>query len=205
MSARRGPKQTAKRTFSAELEEWLESRGKKTIQGLLHEFQEKSFAILCLLLMSIPALPLPTGGVTHVFEIIVMLLALEMIIGRRTPWLPKRALRHELGPATQKKAIPFIVRRVRWFEKHSRHRLSGLLRNRLTLSVLGFVILGFALTAFLSPPFSGLDTVPSLGVVILALGLILEDALLMLAGIVVGAAGVALVIAIGSAAAHFLF
>lgn len=205
MGARRDRMPGAKRTFSAEIEEWLNSRGTKTIQGLLHAFQEKSFAILCLLLMSIPALPLPTGGVTHVFEIIVMLLALEMIIGWRTPWLPKRALRHELGPATQKKAIPFIVRRVRWFEKHSRHRVSGLLRNRLTSSVLGFVILGLALTSFLSPPFSGLDTIPSLGLVILSLGLILEDALLVFVGMVVGAAGVALVIAIGSAAAHFLF
>jgi hypothetical protein len=194
------------RKFSTELEEWLGSSDeKKTIQSLLHAFDEKSFGILFLLLMSIPALPLPTGGVTHVFEIIVMLLALELIVGRRTPWLPKRALRHELGAATQEKAIPFIVRRVRWFEKHSRRRLAGLIRNRLTLSVLGVVVLGLALTAFLAPPFSGLDTVPSLGVVVISLGLILEDALLVLIGAVIGAAGVALVIAIGSAAAHFLF
>ena len=193
------------RAFSTELEEWLEKPGDKTIRGLLRAFEERGFAILFMLLMSIPALPIPTGGVTHVFEVVVMLLALELIVGRRTPWLPKRALRHELGPATQKKAIPFIVRRVRWFEKYSRQRLEGLLENRLTLSVLGVAILGFALTAFLAPPFSGLDTIPSLGAVVLSLGLILGDALMVLVGVLVGVAGVALVIAIGSAAAHFLF
>ena len=193
------------RKFSNELEDWLEQPGKQTIQGLLYAFEERGFAILFLLLMSIPALPIPTGGVTHVFEVVVMLLALELVVGRRTPWLPKRALRHELGPATQKKAIPFIVRRVRWFEKYSRRRLEGVLENRLTLSALGLVILGFALTAFLAPPFSGLDTIPSLGVVVLSLALILGDALMALVGILIGVAGVALVIAIGSAAAHFLF
>ena len=193
------------RKFSTELERWLDAPGTKTIGHLLDAFEEKSFAILFLLLMSIPALPLPTGGVSHVFEVVVMLLSLELVIGRRTPWLPERFLRRELGPAAQKKAIPFIVRRVRWFEKHSRLRLHGLLGHRLTLSVVGLVIFGLALTAFLAPPFSGLDTVPSLGVVVLALGLILEDALLTLIGVVVGAAGLALVVAIGSAAAHFLF
>ena len=192
-------------TFTTELEEWLDSRGKKTIKGLLEAFDEKSFAIVFLLLMSPSALPIPTGGVTHVLEIFTMLLALEMIIGRRTPWLPKRALRHELGPATQKKAIPFLVRRVRWFEKHSKPRFTGLLENRLTLSALGVAILGCALAAFFAPPFSGLDTVPSLGAVVMSLGLILKDALMVGVGLLLGVVGAGLVIALGSAAAHLLF
>jgi hypothetical protein len=191
--------------FSTELESWLESSGKKTVGDLLGAFEEKSFAILFLLLMSPSALPIPTGGVTHVFEIAAMLLALELIVGRRTPWLPKRVLKHELGATTQKKAIPFLVRRVRWFEKYSRRRGAGLLENRLTLSVLGVGVLGFTLGAFFAPPFSGLDTVPSLGIVIVSLGLILEDALMVLVGLVVGLVGAGLVIALGSAAAHLIF
>lgn len=191
--------------FSDELEEWLGAPGKRTIGDLLDAFEEKSFAILFLLLMSIPALPLPTGGVTHVFEVIVMLLSLELIVGRRTPWLPKRWLKRELGPLTQKKAIPFLVRRVRWFERFSHKRLAGLLDNRLTLSALGIVILGYTVAAFFAPPFSFLDTLPALGVVVIALSLILEDALLTLVGLVIGAVGVALVIFVGSAAAHLIF
>jgi hypothetical protein len=40
------------------------------------------------LLLGPSALPLPTGGATHVFEIIAMLLALELIAGRDQIWLP---------------------------------------------------------------------------------------------------------------------
>jgi len=196
---------TATQDFSDELQAWLESPGKKTIGDLARVFEEKGFAILFLLLMCIPALPLPTGGVTHVFEVITMLLALELIVGRRTPWLPQRFLKRELGPATQKKAIPFIVRRIKWFERFSRPRFRRTLDNRLTLSLFGVVILGLAVTAFVAPPFSGLDTLPALGVVVIALSLILEDALVTLIGLAIGAAGVILVIVLGSAAAHLLF
>jgi hypothetical protein len=190
--------------FSEELEQWLRSPGKKTLGDLLDVFDEKSFAIVLLVLMLPSALPIPTGGVTHVFELASMLVALQMVIGRESIWLPQRLLRHELGPVTTDKAIPFIARRVRWFERFSRPRLPGLLRQRAVLSVLGVVILLFAMGAFVALPFSGLDTLPSLGVVVIALSLILEDALVTLIGIVIGATGLALVVALGSAVLHFI-
>jgi hypothetical protein len=51
-------------------------------------FQEKSFAVLFVLLLGVPALPLPTGGATHVFEVIAVLLALQLTAGRNEIWLP---------------------------------------------------------------------------------------------------------------------
>jgi hypothetical protein len=194
----------ANQPFSDELETWLASPGKKTLGDLTQVFEEKSFAIALLLLLFTSALPIPTGGITHVFELIAMLLALEMILGRRTIWLPQRLLRRELGPATQQKAIPFIARRVRWFEGFARPRLAGVLQQRPVLSALGVIVLVFTLGAFLAPPFTGLDTLPSLGVVVIALSLILEDAIVTLIGIAIGSAGLALEVALGSAVLHFL-
>ena len=108
--------------FSDELEAWLRQPGRKTLGELIEVFEEKSFAIALLVLMITPALPVPTGGITHVFELITMLLALQMIVGRRTVWLPRRLLRRGLGPVVTAKAIPFIARRVRWFERFARPR-----------------------------------------------------------------------------------
>ncbi len=192
------------RPFSDDLEGWLETPGEKSIGDLTEVFEEKSFAIALLLLMITAALPVPTGGITHVFELITMLLALEMIFGRRTIWLPTRVLRRELGPATTKKAIPFIARRVRWFERFARPRFARVLEQRVILSALGVVILLLTVGAFVAPPFSGLDTLPALGVVVIALSLILEDAVVTIVGIAIGVAGVALEIALGSAILHFL-
>jgi len=148
------------------------------------------------------ALPIPTGGITHVFELIAALLAIQMIAWRRTVWLPERFRKRELGPTTTDKAIPFIARRVRWFERFARPRLSRILEMRITTSILGVFVLAFTVAAFLAPPFTGLDTLPAMGVVAIALSLILEDALVTLIGVLIGAAGIALVIALGSAAFH---
>lgn len=185
---------------SDQLEQWLTGDGKKTLGGLIDAFGEGSFAIIFVVLMAVPALPLPTGGVTHVFEVIVMLLALELIVGRRKVWLPERWRRLELAGATQQKFINSLLRRIRWLERFSRPRVRWLFGHRLSGSAFGVAVLGLALTAFLAPPFSGLDTLPSLGVVILALGYLLADAVLAAVGAVIGLLGVASVIFLGSVA-----
>lgn len=178
--------------FSTELERWLKSRGPKTIISLSEVFGEKSFALAFMLLLSISALPLPTGGITHIFEITAMLLALELIIGRRTIWLPWFLKQRSLGQLTQKKALPFIIRRIRWFERFSKPRLDSLLKQRWFLRLVGLVFFILVLASFIAPPFSGLDTLPSLGVVIISIGLLLEDAVIGAMGLVVGLCGVAL-------------
>src|SRR5829696_10376647 len=150
--------------LSDELERWLQSDRPKTIGGLVELFQEKSFAVLFVVLLAIPALPLPTGGVTHVFEVIAMLLALELIVGRRKVWLPERWRSREISPEMRERFSKSLLPRVRWVERHSHARLGFLLSYRFAGVVYGVVTLVLVVTAFLAPPFTGLDTIPSLGV-----------------------------------------
>jgi hypothetical protein len=150
--------------------------------------------------MFLPALPLPTGGVTHVFEAITVLVALQMVIGSKELWLPGWARRRELGATTTEKGLPFVSRRIKWFERFSRRRFVWVFDRRVGLRLIGLYTAGMAVAAALSPPFSGLDTIPSLGAVIIALSIILEDAVVLIIGMAVGAAGVALSITLGAAA-----
>src|SRR5919108_5211730 len=89
--------------LSDELEGWLAGEGEKTVGGLVDLFGQRSFAILFVLLLGVPALPLPTGGATHVFEVIAMLLALQLIAGRRRVWLPERWRQREIGAETRQR------------------------------------------------------------------------------------------------------
>ena len=57
-----------------------------------------------------------------------------------------------------------------------------------------------ALGAFLAPPFTGLDTLPSLGVVLLSLGVLLEDFAVVVLALIIGSGGVLLEIVLGKAA-----
>lgn len=188
---------------SDELEQWLSGDQPKTLGGLIDVFGERSFAIIFVLLMAVPALPLPTGGVTHVFEVITMLLALQLVVGRRTIWLPARWRGLQVGGESKEKFVGVLLRRIRGLERFSRPRGRLLFGHRLSGSVFGIVVLGLTLSAFLAPPFSGLDTLPSIGVVVLALGYLMTDAALSAAGAAIGVLGVASVVFLGSIAVKF--
>ena len=170
----------------------------------MYKRQEKSFALVFIVLMAVPALPLPTGGVTHVFEAVAMLVALQLIAGRRAIWLPQRWRQIDLRSRAGERMTNTLVKRIRWLERFSRPRLPSLTRGRASRTVFGALVLVLALTAFLAPPFSGLDTLPALGVVVLALGVLLADSLLMALGTVIGALGVVAVVGLGALAARWL-
>ena len=190
--------------LSNELEGWLQSEGHKTLGTLIDRFERKSFAVLFVLLLGVPALPLPTGGATHVMEVIAALLALELIAGRRDVWLPQRWRKVELAGERQQRFIASLMRLIRRLERISRPRLAFLFHSRLSTRVFGVLVLGGCVAAFLAPPFTGLDTLPALGVVLLSLALLLEDIIIAAAAIVVGGAGVVLEIVLGRAAIHTL-
>lgn len=194
--------------FSDQLETWLKGRQPKTLASLDKVFGDRSFAITFLLLMILPATPLPTGGLTHVFEVIVILLCLEMIAGRQTPWLPSKWKHMPLGKTFTGKVIPTILRWIRWFEQRSSPRWRRFFNAPLVPRLLALLVMIFTFGALLSPPFSFLDTLPSLAVVIIGLSIILEDFVMLLAGIVIGVTGIGLILALGTAIVesykHFL-
>lgn len=185
--------------FSQQLKKWTKSSQKKTLETLLKVFKEKSFAIIFFLMLALAALPLPTGGLTHLTELVAMLVCLQLIVGRKSVWLPKSWKKRDISSIVQGKAAAKLVAFIAWFEKYSRQRLGWLLNKQITLSLLGIFILTYTVAAFSAPPFSGLDTLPAMGVVIISLGIILEDFFVSLLGIVVGAVGVGLILAAGAA------
>jgi hypothetical protein len=187
---------------SEALDGWLQGEGDKTLGSLVDVFGEKSFAILFVLLLGVPALPLPTGGATHVFEIIAALLALQLIVGRDQIWLPQKWCKLELAGPKQQRFIAGLMKLIRRLERLSRPRLRFLFQSRVSNSVYGLLVLGGTAGAFLAPPFTGLDTLPALGVVLLSLGVLLEDVIVVAVGLVVGVAGVLLEIIVGSAVVH---
>jgi hypothetical protein len=187
---------------SHQLEHWLTGDGEKTLASLIDVFEEKSFAIVFVVLLGVPALPLPTGGATHVFEIIAVLLAAQLIAGRDTIWLPQRWRGLELASERQQRFIAGLMRLIRRLERISRPRLRFLFDHRLSNAIFGVLVILGCIGAFFAPPFTGLDTLPALGVVLLSLGVLLEDFAVVIVAVLVGAAGVVLEIVLGKAAIH---
>src|SRR5438093_8357153 len=127
---------------SDQIERWLASDGDKTLGGLIDMFEEKSFALLFVLLLGVPALPLPTGGATHVFEVIALLLALELIAGRDAIWLPRRWCELELAGDRQQRFLTGLMKMIRRLERFSKPRLRFLFGHRLSNIAFGLLVIG---------------------------------------------------------------
>jgi hypothetical protein len=190
--------------ISDELQRWLTDDGAKTVGSLIELFGERSFAILFIVLLGVPALPLPTGGATHVFEIVSVLLALELIAGRREIWLPERWRALEFAGEKQRRFITSLIKVIRRLERLSRPRLRFVFGHRLSNIAFGLLVIAGSAGAFFAPPFTGLDTLPALGTVLLSLGVLLEDFLIVALALLVGIAGIALEVILGGAAIHSL-
>jgi len=189
--------------LSDELEQWLNDEvSEKTLGGLVEAFGEKSFAILFVLLLGVPALPVPTGGATHVFEVIAVLVALQVIAGRRAVWLPERWRGLSLGGDRQQRFLASLMRFIRRLERFARPRFGFVFGHRMSDVVFGLLVIGGTVAAFLAPPFTGLDTLPALGVVLVSLGVLFEDALVACAGALLLAVGALLEVVLGTAAVH---
>jgi hypothetical protein len=185
--------------FSDALEQWLEADAPKSLGALGEVFAEKSFAVAIVVLMLASATPIPTGGIALVFQIMAAVLAAQMVLGRQTIWLPKRWRQRELGVMITGKAIPFIVRRVRWLEKHSRPRWVALFHQHLFIRLVALSLIAFAVASALAPPLTGLEVLPSMGAVTIALAIILEDVVVLAIGVLIGTGGIVLFVSVGAA------
>jgi hypothetical protein len=190
--------------FSDQLDAWVAGDGPKTLGGLSDVFSEKGFAVTVMFLMFPAAIPAPTGGITHVFEGIAALLGLQMVLGADAIWFPGGWRNRALPDTLITKVLPYITRKIRWLERFSRRRGAWLLEQRWFVRILGLLVIGFAAAAFFAPPFSGLDTLPALGAVLFALGIVLNDLLFVAIGVVIGGAGAILMITVGAAVLTFM-
>ncbi len=182
---------------SEQLREWRDSDGERTIGGLVDALGSGGFALIFIILLGLPALPIPTGGITHVLEVVAMIGALQLIFGRGSVWVPARWRGVAFEDGAGAKFIDGLVSTTTRLERFSKPRARWLFGHWWSNTAYGVAVLAGSLAAFLAPPFTGLDTLPALGVVILSVGVIMEDFAYVVAGTVLIILGPVLVITVG--------
>ncbi|MDP6935485.1 MAG: exopolysaccharide biosynthesis protein, partial [Myxococcota bacterium] len=133
-------------------------------------------------ILALPAaLPLPAPGYATPFGIIMSVLGVQMIMGRTTPWLPERLRSRRISF----RIVDFSIRNggkllllVEWL---IRPRLSVLAQNRAFLAAVAVIVV--AMSLFMTLPIPLTNTAPSFVIFILAAGILEEDGLVLLAGL----------------------
>ena len=152
-----------------------------TLRDIRDHLDERGFGLM-ILILSIPCLVPALYGVPQVLGIPLLLLAGQMLVGRQEPWLPARILDRRVPSSWLKRMADFADTRLRWTERLSRARLR-VFADSPAEQVAAFFMIVATLTIVL--PLT--NTVPSVGLALMAAGLIQRDGLFVLAGMAVAA------------------
>ncbi len=162
-----------------------------SIGEVLDTIADRGFGLILLILALPAALPLPAPGYATPFGLMMALLALQMIRGRTTPWFPERVRRRRVSKGKLAWTVKNAGVPLRFVEWIIRPRLSGLAKNRAFLALVGLIVLLMSISMAMPIPLT--NTAPSFVIFVLAAGILEEDGLVLLGGILLAplAAGIA--------------
>jgi hypothetical protein len=148
-----------------------------------------------LILLAIPAfIPILPPGTSGVLGALMSIVALQMLLGLKQPWFPKRWRNKVLSPKVVQAIQTRGVAMLRQIERVSHPRGRRFTRNGVILRLSALVVIALALV--LSSPMPFMNTLPALGVLLIGVGLANHDLYLLSAGWGIGVA-VALIVVLG--------
>lgn len=173
-----------------------------SVRSIISTLGERGFALLVVGLGLPNCLPMPPP-IPLICGLLLIFVALQMVLGWTSPWLPRFILDKTVSRTT---LANFIARALPWVQKleHFAKPRLGILDHHIAFRLIGSALMVFSVALVFAAPFIG--QVPlGVAVVLIGLGLVERDGVLVLAGVAAGLVGSVLslgfVIAIATGAA----
>jgi hypothetical protein len=161
-----------------------------SIAQLMERFGGRAMGALLLVFGLACTLPLPPGGTT-IFGLPLLLLAPQLAMGRRAPWLPQKLRKRDIATADLKKGLPRVLPWLERVEAISRPRMTFLF-GAVGQQLIGVICTILAFVLILPIPLGNI--LPATAVTVLALSLVQRDGLLALLGYGLVAASVSVLV-----------
>lgn len=179
---------------------------KVSLGELMSALHERGFGLLMLIVVlpNCVPIPIPPGGST-IFSIPLLFLAVQMLIGMESPWLPKWLSERKIERKTLAKAVSKASPKLKKIEKMLKPRLS-FAKTAFGEKIVGLFWLIFAVSIAVPLPMT--NFLPGIGILLMSLGLLSKDGFFIIGGIFVGLFGVFVTISVlllGKAAVLSIF
>ena len=152
-----------------------------TIGDILEAFHERGFGVL-LIILAMPMLPVPPG-LNTIFAIPMLILTTQQALGHHTVWAPEFVRRKSLSTAQFKGFLETTLPWVKRLEVLIKPRM-GFLTQGVFSHLIGVTGMIMALMACVPAPLT--HTMPSFGIALMAVGVMMRDGLAVCAGAVIG-------------------
>ncbi len=153
-----------------------------TLKWILDQLNERAFGLF-LLVLALPCCIPFLYGVPQVVAVPMLLVSVQLVAGRRSPWLPEGLAAREIKSARLAQLAERAGPWLEYFEALSRPRLGFLTRPPLDRVVGLFLVL---FCASILVPLPSTNTAPGIAVALVALGFLERDGLLTLGGVILG-------------------
>ena len=160
-----------------------------SISEITRAVGEKGFGLLLVVLSLPSALPVPAPAYSTPFGLVMALIALQMISGRRAVWLPQKIGTIRIKPKLTDKMIGSASRFLGKMERYIRPRQKWI-RGRTGQASLALVVLIMACLMMLPIPLT--NTFPAMVIFMIGVGLSEEDGLLAIGAFTLGCCAVLL-------------
>lgn len=160
-----------------------------TLGEIMGALGPQTFGVLIVLLALPNCLPMPPP-IPMICGFLLVGVALQIVFGRRTPWVPSRLLHKSVARADVARAVERALPYVRRLEHWSRSRLF-FFSTPLRMQLLGLAFLLVALSLLTAAPIVG-QIPPGIASCLIGLGLVERDGLVVVSGLAVGAVGISL-------------
>jgi hypothetical protein len=163
-----------------------------SVEDILEALHERGFGFLLLIFSAPMALPFPDPPIVNIILATPMvILTAQQALGRHTIWMPRRLKLLSVSREKVDTVLGALLPWMRRLEKISRPRLDFMTQGFCS-RLAGLFGLVMALTACIPVPLT--HTVPSLGIAIMAVGIIMRDGLAVLTGAAVGMLWIAMLV-----------
>jgi hypothetical protein len=164
--------------FSHELESLLKKLAEQplTVREILDGTSERGLMLLAGLFAFPFLLPMPPG-LTTILGGSCFFLSLQLALGRKEVWLPKKLANFRFPNNLIYPLLRFLKKLSHWFEKITAPRWKTLARNSYVWRINGALIAWLAFLLMLPIPLT--NPLPTIGIVLLVIATIEADGLLM--------------------------
>lgn len=161
---------------------------RSSIDTLLEGLHERGFGVV-ILIFSLPlCIPVPKPpGLSTLFGIPLLILTAQQALGRHTLWMPQFIRRRTISNDVLNKILTRAVPITEKIEGVLRPRLSWVTSGA-SSNIIGMI--GALMSAFISLPLPGSNTIPGIAVTLMAGGVMMRDGLCVIIGGVMGCAWV---------------
>jgi hypothetical protein len=158
-----------------------------TIAEIVAGFGERAFGFM-LIVFSLPnCIPAPPG-MNSIFGIPMLLFAVQMAMGRREPWLPKKIREKAIRTKDLRRIVDVAEPKIRKVENLCRPRQTWMFSN-FGDRMIGFFATACAISVII--PLPGTNLVPAVATVLTSLAVMEEDGVVLTIAGVFGLVGLA--------------